>query len=81
MLMDKIMMLGSARGFACASRARSSHEKTCSLHPFFLGIKKKAFVKKDNLEIGAVLQCQFGTFSYFGTYVILDQCQIFFIVK
>ena len=33
MLVDKIMMLGLARCFACLSRARSACEKTCSLHP------------------------------------------------
>ena len=34
MLVDKIMMLGLAHGFACSSRARSACEKTCSLHPY-----------------------------------------------
>ena len=33
MLVEKIMMLGLARAFACSSSARSAHEKTCLLHP------------------------------------------------
>ena len=37
MLVEKIMMLGLAHGFACSSHARLAREKTCSLHPYWKG--------------------------------------------
>ena len=40
MLVDKIMMLGLAHGFACSFHARSACEKTCSLHPYQLIFSK-----------------------------------------
>ena len=38
MLVDKIMMLGSSRGFANFSRACLACDTTCSLHPYLKAV-------------------------------------------